>query len=205
VNDRGGQRGFTLLELLIALALVCTMLTIAFGGLRVAVAALSRGEDRAETHQHLRSIPFIFERAVGAAYPYRASAGEAPQIVVLFRGTADRLEMVTQAPPMRTPIPVAFTAVVIGLEREPDPALEVRQRILPNREPFSKAVLVLRDPTIRRLELAYLDANGAWQERWDGETENALPRAVRMSVSARRPGGGEEPLSLTIPLHTVMP
>jgi len=106
---------------------------------------------------------------------------------------------------MPTPIPVAFTAVVIGLEREPDPALEVRQRILPNREPFSNAVLVLRDRTIRRLELAYLDAEGAWQERWDGEAENALPRAVKMSVSIRRTEGAEERLSLTIPLHTVMP
>ena len=199
------QRGFTLLELMIAVAIVGAMLAIGFGGFRVVLAASTQGEDRAEAHQHLRGIALVLGRAVGAAYPYQAAAGEAPEIVVLFRGTAEQLELVTQAPAVPTPIPVAFTAVVIGLEREPDPALEVRQRILPNREPFSKAVLVLRDPTIRRLELAYLDANGAWQERWDGETENALPRAVRMSVSARRPGGGEEPLSLTIPLHTVMP
>ena len=199
------QRGFTLLELMIALAIVGAMLAIAVGGVRVALAALAQGEDRAEAHQHLRSIALVLGRPVEAAYPYRAAAGEAPEPVLLFRGTAERLELVTQAPPMPTPIPVAFTAVVIRMDLEAGPALEVRQRLLPNREPFSEADLVLRDPTIRRLELAYLDATSAWHERWDAETENALPRAVGITVSISRAGWSEAPLSLTVPLRTVTP
>ena len=205
MKDPDAQGGFTLLELTIALAIVGAIVATSFGGFRVARAALAQGEDRAEAHQHLRGIALVLGRAVGAAYPYQAAAGEAPEIVVLFRGTAEQLELVTQAPPRPTPIPVAFTAVVIGLDRKGDPALEVRQRLLPNRDPFSKADLVLRDPTIHRLELAYLDATGAWQERWDGKDENALPRAVRITVSIRRNGWSEDTLSLTIPLRTVMP
>ena len=199
------QRGFTLLELMIAVAIVGAMLAIGFGGFRVVLAASTQGEDRAEAHQHLRGIALVLGRTVGAAYPYQAAAGEAPEIVVLFRGTAEQLELVTQAPPVPTRIPVAFTAVVIWLDSEGDPALEVRQRLLPNRDPFSKADLVLRDPTIHRLELAYLDATGAWQERRDGKEENALPRAVRITVSIQRNGWSEDTLSLTIPLRTVMP
>lgn len=199
------QRGFTLLELMIALAIVGAMLAIAVGGVRVALAALAQGEDRAEAHQHLRSIALVLGRPVEAAYPYRAAAGETPEPVLLFRGTAERLELVTQAPPMPTPIPVAFTAVVIGLDREGDPALEVRQRILPNRDPFSEAAIALRDPTIHGLALAYLDATGAWQEKWDGEAENALPRAVRIAVSTRRAGWSEATLPFVVPIRTVMP
>ena len=205
MKDPDGQRGFTFLELLIALAIVGSMLAIAFGGLHVALGALTRGEERAETRQQVRGIALVLGRAVEAAYPYRAAAGETPEMVILFRGTTERLEMVTQAPPMPTPIPAAFTAVVIGLDNEEGPALVVRQRVLPNREPFSEADLVLRDPTIRRLELAYLDATGAWHERWDAETENALPRAVGITVSISRAGWSEAPLSLTVPLRTVTP
>jgi general secretion pathway protein J len=205
VKDPDAQRGFTLLELTIALAIVGAMVATGFGGFRVARAALAQGEDWAEAHQHLRGIALVLGRTVGAAYPYHAAAGETPEIVVLFRGTAEQLELVTQAPPVPTPIPVAFTAVVIGLGREGDPALEVRQRLLPNRDPFSKADLVLRDPTIHRLELAYLDPTGAWQERWDGKDENALPRAVRITVSIRRSGWPEATWPLIVRLRTVTP
>ena len=201
----GVQRGFTLLELMLALAIVGAMLAIAVGGLRVALASLARGEDRAEAHQHLRTIALVLARAVGAAYPYRGAVGEAPENVLLFRGTAERLELVTRAPLMPTPIPVAFTAVVIGVEGEVEPALEVRQRLLPNREPFSEATLVLRDPVVHRLELAYLDSTGTWHESWDGEAENALPQAVGITVSTWRAGRSEGTLPLIVPIRTVTP
>jgi general secretion pathway protein J len=199
------QRGFTLLELLIALAIVGALLAIAFGGLRVALAAWAQGEDRAEVHQYLRSIALVLGRAVGAAYPYRAAAGDAPEAVVLFRGTAERVELVTLAPPLAGSSPAAFTAVVIAMEDEEGPALVVRQRVLPNRHPFSEAAVVLRDPGVDRLELAYLDAQGAWQEQWDAEADGTLPRAVRMTVSTRRGGRPEAILPLTVPLRTVTP
>lgn len=205
MKGRGAQRGFTLLELLIALAIVGALLAIAFGGLRVALAAWAQGEDRAEAHQHLRSIAVVLGRAVGAAYPYRASAGQAPEPVVLFRGTADRVELVTQAPPLPAPSPAAFTAVVIALETEDGPALVVRQRVLPNREPFSEAVVVLRDPAIHRLELAYLDEQGAWQDQWDGEDDGTVPRAVRITLATHWAGRAEATLPLTVPLRTVTP
>src|SRR5437660_1101488 len=58
-------RGFTLVEVLIALAIVGMLLTIAFSGLRVAMAAWTRGEDRAEAHQHVRAIAFTFQNEDG--------------------------------------------------------------------------------------------------------------------------------------------
>lgn len=200
-----GRQGFTLVELLIALAIVGALLAIAFGGLRVAVAAWTQGEDRAEVHQHLRGVALVLVRAVGAAYPYRASAGLAPEPVILFRGTAERLELVTQAPPFPAPIPVAFTAVVIGMEQaEEGPALVVRQRVLPNADPFTEAVVTLSDPGIEGLELRYLNASGDWQDAWDVETENSLPRAVRITLATRW-GGRTATLPLTVALRTLIP
>ncbi|HEY7366088.1 MAG TPA: type II secretion system protein GspJ [Methylomirabilota bacterium] len=205
MRGRHHARGFTLLELLIALAIVAALLAIAFGGLRVALAAWTQGEDRADAHQHLRGVAAVLARAVGSAYPYRAPAGQSPEPVLLFQGTEQRLQLVTQAAPFPAAIPVAFSAVAIGLETiEEGPALIVRQRVMPNRDPFTEAPVLLRDTGINRVEFRYLNATGTWQETWDGETENGLPRAVRITLAT--PGGrGETALALTLTLRAGAP
>ena len=202
-HDRA--RGFTLVELLIALAIVGALLAVAFGGLRVAVTSLARGEDRAEVHQHERGVAQILGRAIGAAYPYRASPGPAPDPKVLFKGTETRLEFVTQAPPIPFTIPVAFAAVVVALETEDtgDRALIVRERILPNQNPFTEASVVLRDPSVHSLTFRYLNEGGGWVDTWDAETENGLPRAIKISLAAVRGGRAETLGPLIVSLRSL--
>src|SRR6185436_4240116 len=101
------QRGFTLLELLIALAIIAALLAVAFGGLRVGMAAWRQGEERVESHQHARGIALALARVVAGAYPYTATRGEAPDPQLLFLGSATRLELVTQSPPGAFAVPIA--------------------------------------------------------------------------------------------------
>lgn len=196
------RAGFTLLELLIALAIVASLVAIAFGGLRVAVAAWDQGEDRAEAHQHLRGIAVLLTRALAGTYPYRASLGQAPETVLLFRGAAEEVEFVTSAPPFPPAVAAAFTAVSLGLERGDTPALVIRQRVLPNREPFAEAAVVLRDPAVTRLAFRYLDESGAWEEQWDTEARGGLPRAVQVTVAVTHRGRLESLPPLTVTLRT---
>ena len=201
---RPGERGFTLVELLIALAIVGALVAIAFGGLRVAVASWRQGEDRAEAHQHVRSIALVLARAVSSAYPYRASRSQGPDPVVLFAGTETKLEFVTQATPFPGAIPIAFTAVVLTLDEGGEPGLVVRQRALPNREPFSDAAVVYRDPSVTTLKFAYLE-DGGWKDAWDGAEAKATPRAVRITVATSLNGRVEELPPLTVSLRTAPP
>jgi len=198
-------RGFTLLELLIALAIVGALVAIAFGGLRVAVASWRQGEDRAEAHQHVRSVALILARTISAAYPYRASRSDGPEPVVLFAGTETRLEFVTQATPFPDAIPIAFTAVVLSFDASGEPGLVVRQRALPNRQPFNEAAIVYRDPSVTTLKLAYLDEGGAWKDTWDGAEAKATPRAVRVTVGTSHNGRAQELPPLTVSLRTAPP
>jgi hypothetical protein len=193
-----------MVELLIALAIVGALVAIAFGGLRVAVAAWRQGEDRAEAHQHVRSVALVLARAVSAAYPYRASRSDGPDPVVLFAGTEGKLEFVTQATPFPGALPIAFTAVVLAFDEGGEPGLVVRQRALPNREPFSEARIVYRDPSVTTLKFAYLD-EGGWKDAWDGAEAKATPRAVRITVATALNGRVEALPPLTVSLRTAPP
>jgi general secretion pathway protein J len=192
------ERGFTLLEVLIAISIVGMLLVIAFGGLRVALSAWRQGDDRADVHQHIRGVALIVARGLGAAYPYQATRGLSPERVVLFKGAERRLEFVTQVAPFPLAAPVAFTAVVIALEEGEQAGLVIRERALPNRDPFTEAPVVFRDPSVTTLALSYMDDSGGWQDAWDGETEERIPRAVKVTV-----GTAAGTRSYTLPALTV--
>ena len=177
-------RGFTLLELLIALAIVGLLLTIAFSGLRVAMAAWTRGEDRAEAHQHIRALAFTMARALGAAYPYRAAKSDTPEVVMLFNGAEQKLEFVTQAAPLPLQAPIAFTAVVISLESGEETGLILRERALPNRDPFTKGEIVMRDPAVTSLSFKFQNDDGDWVDTWDGQDMKAIPRGIQLTLGA---------------------
>lgn len=172
----------------------------------MAISAWTRGDDRAELQQHTRGITQILGRTVGAAYPYRGAFGEGPEKRILFRGAEHRLELVTQAAAFPSLIPVAFTAVVIALEDGAQGrALVVRQRILPNREPFSEAAVVLRDPSIQALDLQYLTSSGGWTDTWDADEEKKLPSAIRIRFAIERNGKLEPSPPITVSLRAVEP
>jgi general secretion pathway protein J len=178
-------RGFTLVEIIIALSIVGALLVVAFGGLRVAIGAWKRGDERAEVQQHNRSLTVTLTRAMSATYPYRGVRLQGETAVLMFKGTATSINFVTQASPFPSPIPIAFTAVTIELRGDDRPGLVVRQRLLPNYDPFGdEAKPVLEDESIKVLELSYLGDNG-WQSDWDGEQEGALPRAIRIGLGAK--------------------
>jgi general secretion pathway protein J len=202
-HDRAA--GFTLLELLIALSIVGVLLAIAFGGLRMGVVAWARGEDRVEVQQHARSLNQILVRTLGATSPYKGAFGEGPEKRLLFKGDRRQVQFVTQFPAFPTAVGAAFTAVVIGFEDDAQGrALVVRQRIMPNREPFAKAEVVLRDPAIQDLEIAYLGDEGGWSESWETEGDNPkLPSAIRIRFSTSRGGRVEPSPPITVTLRVI--
>ena len=197
-----GRRGFTLLEVLVALAIVGALLVIAFSGMRVALGAWRQGEDRAEAYQHVRGIALALARTVGSAYPYSGPRGEAPDSVLLFLGTDKRLELVAQSPAIPLPAPIAFTAVVVTLDESAErPGLVIRQRALPNRNPFTEAEIVFHDPTVTSLALQYMDESGSFGDSWDGAESKTLPRAVRIALGTTLNGQAQTLPPLTVSLQ----
>ena len=200
------QRGFTLVEVVIALTIVATLLVVMFGSLRVGLAAWQRGDERAEVLDRARSITQIVTRTLGAAHPYMSSAqgGEAARL--LFEGTPDRVAFVTGAPPFPTAAPIAFTAVTLSQDAGPVPGLAVRQTPLPNAVPFDRGLQpALVEGTVSDVRFRYLrESDRAWTERWVAAEEKALPLAVEMTLSIVQAGRSapQPPLIVSLPVRT---
>jgi prepilin-type N-terminal cleavage/methylation domain-containing protein len=190
-------RGFTLIEVVIALGIAGAALGITFGAVRVGLAAWRQGEARAEGLQHARSLVAMLEQVVGGAYPYRTGAGDSGRI--LFEGEPDRLGFVTTAPAVPPAAPIAFVAVRLALE---DSGLTLRQGVLPARDPLEGTKPALSDTTVTAVRFRYFRGkDGAWREHWSGADEQGLPAAVEITFTTARRAGPP----VVIPIRTVTP
>ncbi len=196
-----GRSGFTLVELLIALAIVAAIVVIMFGGLRVGLAAWRRGNERAAFLDHDRSLPALLGHGLSGAFPYLSASGAGTGIV--FDGRPDRLTFVTLSPPF--PPPLAAPFVMVSISREPA-GLTLRQLVMPNPVAPDRVDPLVVDPLVIGLRLRYLgEATEAWQAQWDPAVEDGLPRAVEVVLTVNVGGRAAEQSPLTIPIRAVVP
>ncbi|MBI4589632.1 MAG: prepilin-type N-terminal cleavage/methylation domain-containing protein [Candidatus Rokubacteria bacterium] len=199
------MRGFTLLELLIALAIVGALLAILLGGLHVGLTAWHQGEDRAEAHAHLRNLSELLARSIAAAFPYRQSDREGGEAQLQFQGEEERLSFVTFAPPFPLAPSMAFTAVTFAQRAGGRPGLAISEKALPNFDPLEEAEPILVDSAVTAVSFRYLAPDGDWEDRWDGQAEQGLPQAVQVRLTVRLGGRTESLPSLTISIPARTP
>jgi general secretion pathway protein J len=198
-----GARGFTLVELVLALGIAAAVLVITFGGLRVGLAAWTKGEERTAQLDHARSVVILLERALDGAFPYRFTPEERQQPRILFDGRPDRLTFATLSPPFPAPAPIAFTAVSFSSEGA---GLTLRQQVLPDRIALDRLAPILVDPETRAVRFRYLgEEPGAWQDEWDMSQEETVPRAVEITLMTRAGARGGAQQTLTVPLRATAP
>jgi general secretion pathway protein J len=89
--------GFTLVELLVALALIGLLTAALFGGLRFAARATDRAT-AATDHASAVALAYGFlQSQLGNAQPYPATSDPKDQQII-FDGAADQIDMITTAP-----------------------------------------------------------------------------------------------------------
>ena len=195
------RRGFTLIEVVIALTIVATLLVVMFSGLRVGMAAWQRGEERAELLERTRSLTQVLARALNATLSYQKPAAARDPARLLFEGEPDRVAFVTAAAPFPTAAPIAFTAVT--LSHDTGAGFAIRQKALPNDDAFERVPPVAVDATVAAVKFRYLrDSDRVWTDRWEPATENMLPAAVEVTLTVMRGGQSVEhpPLIVSLPV-----
>ena len=199
----GRARGFTLIEMLLALSIGAALLVVMFGGVRVGLAAWSRGEARAIALEHDRSLAQVLGRAVAGTYPYRGAAAEGAPVRIVFDGQPDRFTFVTVSPSIPAPVTIAFTAMSVSRDEQ---GLAVRQLALPNLEPLDRVAPVLVDSTVVAVRFRYLgEEPDAWQDRWDMTKEDTLPRAVEILLATAVGSRFVEQPPLVVPIRVFTP
>lgn len=179
------RRGFSLVEVLLATALLAAGVALAFATLRNATVATSRAEDMAQRNERLRAVQAFVRRQVEDALPLPIEADDGTGTAVYFEAEADEMTLVAPMPGYLSrggPHLQTFRLVRgpggLRLEFEfrqltPDGPLESE------REP---EVLVdgIADGGFSFRTLDDSGRPGPWAPRWD--TRQAMPRLVRLEL-----------------------
>ena len=186
--------GFTLLELLIALAIFGLLSVMSYGGLRTVMDQQSATEDSAERFGELRRIYMLLQRDLEQIVP-RAVRGEYGDVLPALDG-ADVLQFTRAgwSNPLGRPRSdlqrVGYAFEDDALVRYTWQVLDRAQDTLPRRQPLTEAVDSM---TVR-----YLPTSGDWRASWPDEDDEeapgtgasttALPRAIEVSLDHARFG-----------------
>jgi general secretion pathway protein J len=181
------RRGFTLLEVLIAIAIVAV---IAILGYR-AVSALSGAETQlAAEATRWRTLDLLFARIEGdmrAAMPRTARSGstrEAPWLGFIANATSDAGDSAvtfSRAGP-EFQLEAGSAGQRLGY-RLRDGNIEVLYWASYDRPQDAQAATYALIGGVSHFRLSYLARNGAWIDTWPLSGDSDLPRAVRVQVT----------------------
>jgi prepilin-type N-terminal cleavage/methylation domain-containing protein len=179
------QRGFTLVEVVLALTIFALMGGILYGAFALGHKAVDKSEKSYERNQQLRSTVEFLGSYVRSSYPYRTS----PQNpAIFFDGTENSLTFVSAFSLALGGRGMAKIRIQHGAEESNGGTLTLEEEI-PARlggdggDGGHRHSLALLDG-VKDFRLAYLDPQGddeKWEDRWDGGERRMLPRAVRLS------------------------
>jgi general secretion pathway protein J len=202
---RRSSSGLTLIELILALSVVAIMMTILFGGLRMGLRAWQRAEQRAAALQHARGMTQVLEESLGGIHGYVGLAEQGAMPIIFFKGEPHRVSFVTASPPISPPSAIPFVAVTLSIDSGTAPGLAIREKALPNFEPFETVPPSVVDPTITAIRFRYLRDPDSWEESWDAVDESALPRAVEVTITAMIDGRAQDSAPIVVPIWVNAP
>ncbi len=112
------QKGFTLLELILAMSIVAIIVALGLGGVRLGISARDVGEQKVETFQRLRIISEQLKQKLQSTYPVFVSQKDGVPGVIIpdsskrilaFEGNTNSIRFVTFATPMTASDPTTLT------------------------------------------------------------------------------------------------
>jgi Type II secretion system (T2SS), protein J len=109
------------------------------------------------------------------------------------------------SPPILLPASIAFVAVTLSVDTGTAPGLAIREKALPNFDPFEMVTPSVVDSTITDIRFRYLRDANSWEESWDAVEEHALPKAVEVTLTERSNGRAQESISITVPIRVNAP
>jgi general secretion pathway protein J len=184
-----GARGFTLLELMIGLALLGLIMTLIFAGLQLCIRGWDEAEAASERANRMRLVQALLQRELAAVFPYRWK--NTVDMNLAFVGAGDSLKFASSTPPRAGPGGLNLVELLVA--RSAQGVRLVMRRQIPAREQRDFDSLEKEESVVllEGLEAAAFEFFGAdapagkpsWRDKW--EDPQRLPRLVRVSLRAK--------------------
>jgi len=188
-------RGFTLIELMVALALFAMLASILFGSLRLAGRSADAGEEKAQASSGMRLASDYLREQITSQHPQRMR--KMLEFPILFGGTGEELRYAATLPGR---VGVGgmwyYKLYVSNVPGKQFPAL-VLERVMPDLDApsmpaFNEAERSVLADDIKTMKVSYygrdrgvaLDQAPTWRNTWD-DTQ-LLPVLVRIEVVPRQ-------------------
>jgi type II secretory pathway component PulJ len=181
------ERGFTLLEVLLAFTIFALMGGILFGAFSLGHRAVERSEVHFDRNQRLRSFDDLIGGYVRSSYPYRTSPQDA---AVYYKGGGDKLTFVSSYSLAVGGRGMALVYLSWNGSEQGEGVITVAEQVPVRLDQEDESAelghrsSVVVQEGVRAFQLAYLDPQSTdeqWEDRWDATEKRMLPRAVRLS------------------------
>lgn len=184
MRERATQRGFTLLEVLVAVLLFAVASALAYGGLRSLVRAQEHSAEVAARLGRLQFAVGLIERDVASA-ALRAVRDNYGAPRPMLEGETQRVELTRHGHANALALPRAELERVAYVRRD-DRLFRLRWPVL-DRAPGTRPVEDELIDGVDRMDVVYLDAQGREHRQWPprGGIGDALPRAIRVTLEVQ--------------------
>lgn len=180
-------KGFTLLEMVIALTILPLVILIIGNGFRLGMNAWEKGEEETVWTQKFRGLSGLLSQEIKSAYPYMMKIDE--EKVIVFEGESDSIMFAT------TVADTEYGGFKWVRYSHKDATLFYKEGMLPDKEIMDSISgdEEVVDTDIPEMKFDYFSTEDSeWKESWDDSEK--LPGAVRVNMSYF------EPFLITIPM-----
>ena len=173
------QRGLTLIELLIAVAIFAIMAALAYGGLNTVLASRGQVEQQSEELAVLQKVFFRIERDISQAVPrgVRDGFGDARAAMLCQRGSLeekDDLFEFTRTGRFNPGGQARSYLQRIAYGVTDNQLVRYSWNVLDRAQDSEPVKYVLIDK-LKSVALRFLDSQGQWQTHWPVSSDKALP------------------------------
>lgn len=198
------DKGFTLLEVLVALVLISFLLVMLYGSLYAGARNWRVGEVRARENDDKRLVLSFIRQVTGETMPmFRVDRQDAR---VMFRGDNSSLQFVSRLPAHHAGSGIYF----LKLEEEHDELLLRYTPLIGNKNMFEENIFVEAEHIrligdIETFDLDFFgrytpEAEPAWHDEW--ESRNLLPELIRLSIHTYEPDSWP-PMVIAVRTHAL--
>ena len=180
------QRGFTLLETILALSIVAVIVGVLLMAMRLGISSWEKGEHYVEATGAKRLLVEMLDKDVSSIYPYTVSSDDSmsDEEEYVFIGKPQSVVFVTSSRASITGIPWGgLRWVRYGMGRG---GLVIREKTVPTETLLDErgGAIFEMDSGVNAVGFKYFGREG-WEESWDMAYKQRLPSAIKVQLFFR--------------------